>query len=68
MSKKDKSLRIIIGIVITTILSSIALTNESIDYAAKVGFQNVNPFIVFFITTILAVFALTWTIWEVLDR
>ena len=68
MAKRKKQLKrnkIIVGTVITVFLGAIAWTNESIDYLAKIGIENVNPSYTFLITAFLFLLSAAWVIWEV---
>lgn len=64
----SQTLRIVIGATLSIIFASIAWTNETIDYLAKLGYQNVNPNTLFLITTFLMTFSLSWLIWELLEK
>ncbi len=65
MKKKTKKrLKLIIGSTAAIFFGGIAWTNEAVDYASKIGFQNVNPLWTFFIS-VIAFIALT--LWVVLE-
>jgi hypothetical protein len=66
-TKNKRKFRIIVAVILTAFFGSIAWTNESIDYLAKIGITNVNPGYAFLITAFIAVCTLTWAIVELID-
>lgn len=57
--------RIALGLITSAILGTVAWTNESIDYASKLGFNNINPQYAFIVSAVLFIIALVLTVMEI---
>lgn len=76
MKKRSKGnkLRLMIGIVITLILTAIALTNQFIawtnqlvDWLIKLNIEVANPNVVFLATTLFVVVGAGWVLYEIVN-